>query len=153
MAEVVIQQSGGGRRLDAGPTSTLVTVPGAATDGRLGVVEMRIEGGWAGPPDHVHHRIDHVWWVVDGELDVTVDGVRHRVSSGDCVFVPAGVAHGFSTGDTSGARLLQVDTPQSLDGYFDELADAFPAGSTPDPATIGSIMRRHDTHPVSGGQA
>lgn len=48
-----------GLALRIGPTTTVVKVPGQATEERFGAVEMRLEGGWAGPPPHV--VVDHLW--------------------------------------------------------------------------------------------
>lgn len=152
MGEPVRQGPGEGERLVAGPTTTFIKVPGAATGGRLSAVEMHLDGGWDGPPPHVHDRIDHLWWVLDGEVTLRIGDETYHATAGSCVFVPAGVAHGFSPEDEAGAVLLQVDTPDALDGYFADLASAFPSAAPPDPNVIGTIMQRHDTHPVDDRQ-
>lgn len=152
MGEPVSQGPGEGKRLVAGPTTTLVKVPGATTDGRLSAVEMHLDGGWEGPPPHRHERIDHLWWVLDGEVAFQIGDTTNRATAGTCVFVPAGATHGFSTAGGAGAVVLQVDTPEALDGYFADLAAAFPNATPPVPAVVGEIMHRHDTHPVNGRQ-
>lgn len=148
MGRIVEMGPGEGERLVAGPTTSFVKVPGDATGGRLSAVEMHLDGGWDGPPPHVHDRIDHLWWVVDGEVTFRVGDSAERATAGTCIFVPAGTAHGFSTAGGDGAVVLQVDSPEALDGYFAELAAAFPDAAPPDPSRVGEIMRRHDTHPV-----
>lgn len=148
MNEHVIERPGGGERLTAGPTATVVKVPGAATDGRLSAVEMHLGGGWDGPPPHVHGSVDHLWWVLDGRVRLRVGDEVHDLGAGACAFVPAGVPHGFSTVGSDGAVVLQVDTPRALDGYFRELAAVFPDAAPPDPAAVGAVMGRHDTHPL-----
>ena len=139
---------GEGEALHAGPTSSIVRVPGAATDQRLSVVEMTVQADWPGPPPHVHERIDHVWFVLDGEIQLTVDDGTATYGPGSCVFVPAGTSHGFGTSPHSAATMLQIDTPEALDAYFRELATTFPPGAPVDPAQVGDVMRRHDTFPV-----
>lgn len=148
-SSAIVRQPGEGEALRAGPTVSVVKVAGSSTDDRLGVVEMHLDAGWDGPPAHVHARVDHLWYVLAGEVLLTVDRHRDRYTQGACLFVPAGVPHGFGTGATSTAVMLQVDTPRSLDGYFRELVEAFPPGVPVDPARIAEIMRRHDTRPVS----
>lgn len=148
MSEPMIKRPGEGEQLDAGPTTTVVKVSGAATGGRLGFVEMRIDAGWAGPPPHVHRRVCHVWYVLEGALQLTIGEETGLHGAGTSVFVPAGTPHGFGTPEGRPAVLLQVDTPMALDGYFRELTDAFPPGRPVDPDLVGEIMRRHDTIPV-----
>lgn len=138
-------------RLEAGPTTTIVKVPGSQTGGRLSAVEMHLDGGWKGPPLHVHAVVEHTWYVLDGAVTLTVGDETTSFSRGDCLHVPAGTAHGFSTADTDGAVVLEVDSPKALDGYFRDLAASLVPGQPPDPADVGEIMHRHDTTPVGLG--
>lgn len=148
-SSAIVRQPGEGEILRAGPTVSVVKVAGTSNGDRLGAVEMHLEAGWDGPPAHVHEQVDHLWYVLAGEVQLTIDDRRDRYAEGSCLFVPAGTPHAFGTSDTSQAVMLQVDTPRSLDGYFRELVEAFPPGVAPDPARIAAIMRRHDTRPVS----
>jgi mannose-6-phosphate isomerase-like protein (cupin superfamily) len=136
-----------GERLDIGPTVTLVKVPGTGTGQRFGVVQMRIPGGFAGPPPHLHGSVDHLWVVQEGELDLTVDGRAVRARAGDLGLVPAGTSHTFSTALTGPALLLEVDLGRALDGYLRDLRDALGAGVV-DPVAVAAVMRSHDTVPV-----
>jgi mannose-6-phosphate isomerase-like protein (cupin superfamily) len=145
---VIVRDAGEGETLLIGPTKTVVKVSEEATDGRLSVVEMHLPANWEGPPAHVHERVEHVWYVLSGEVRLQLDEVSRRYRSGACVYVPAGTPHTFNTDDCPEAILLEVDTPQALDGYFRELVEAFPPGQAVDPAEVGEIMKRHDTHPV-----
>lgn len=135
--------------ISAGPTVNRIHVPGAATGGTLSLVEMQIAAGFGGPPPHVHDVLAHTWWVLDGEVDLTIGTATSRHGAGEALWVPAGTPHGFSTATTDGVRLLQVDTPRALDGYFRDLAAAFPPGTAVDPAVVGEIMTLHDTRPVA----
>lgn len=138
--------------IPAGPAVTLVRVPGDATGARTSAVEMRIDAGWEGPPPHVHDVVDHLWYVLEGEVTVALgDEPPRTCGRGACAFVPVGVPHTFSTSGTDGVTMLQVDTGQPLDGYFRDLAAAFPPGHPVDRTKVGEIMRRHDTRPVSPG--
>lgn len=147
MKKPIVREPGEGERLEAGPTAAVVKVAGAAAGDRLGVVEMRIEAGWPGPPPHSHGEIDHVWYVLEGIAVLQVGTERRPYRVGSCAYVPAGVVHGFGTAGKD-AVLLQVDTPRSMDGYFRDLARAFPPGTAVDPSIVAGIMSRHDTHPV-----
>ena len=149
MTESILRRPDSGERLDAGPTSSVVKIGGDATGGRLSAVVIEVAADWEGPPPHVHARVDHLWWAIDGRLLLTVDGTRSSVEPGSCAFVPAGTPHSFASGPDSAATFLQVDSPMALDGYFRDLAGSIPAAGRPDPLLIGEIMQRHDTSPTS----
>ena len=152
MAQPLISNPGEGEVMHAGPTETIVRVPGSASDGRLGAVELHLPAGWEGPPAHTHERVEHLWYVIDGDVVLTVGDVRATHSAGACIYVPAGVPHAFSTDGAGPAVVLQVDTPESLDDYFRELVLAFPPGRPVDPVQVADIMRRHDTRPLMEGR-
>lgn len=135
-----------GERVVAGPTSSEILLPGSVTDGQLSVVLMTLPSGWGGPPPHTHRQVAHVWYVLSGQVRLTLDDDEAIYDVGDCVFVPAGTPHAF--GPATDAQLLQVDSPVALDDYFRDLAATFGGGRTPDPSAIGEVMRRHDTFPV-----
>lgn len=55
---------------------------------------------------HVHESYEELYYVVDGEAEVTVGDERIRVSKGDIVYVPPGVAHTVEA--ISELRLISV---------------------------------------------
>ena len=59
---------------------------------------------------HVHHSDDEAWHVLEGELRFRYADRSETVGAGTTVFVPAGVAHTYSSG--TGARYLIVLTPR-----------------------------------------
>ncbi len=144
----LVLRASSGEALAIGPTRTVVRVAGASTSDRLSVVEMHLPGGWDGPPVHVHEVVDHVWYVVAGQVEVLIDGQRTRARAGDVTLVPQRVAHTFSTLDSGPATLLEVDSGRALDGYFRDLSRVLGTGVV-DPAAVGAVMRRHDTRPVA----
>lgn len=144
----VVLEAGAGERILAGPSVNRVLVGGDDTGGRLSAIEMEIGSGFGGPPPHVHGELDHVWYVLAGQVRLTVGDVVGEFTEGACLFVPAGVAHAFANPFDVATRILEVDSPRALDGYFRDLAAAFPPGTPVDPAAVGRIMARHDTRPV-----
>jgi mannose-6-phosphate isomerase-like protein (cupin superfamily) len=59
---------------------------------------------------HVHHSDDEAWHVLEGELIFRYRDRTETVGAGTTVFVPAGVAHTYTSGVN--ARYLIVLTPQ-----------------------------------------
>jgi quercetin dioxygenase-like cupin family protein len=85
---------------------------------------------------HVHHSDDEAWHVLEGQLTFRYADRTETVGAGQTVFVPAGVAHTYSSGE--GARYLIVLAPR-LAGLIAALqADR-------DPAHQQEIYRRFDS--------
>lgn len=149
MRRAIIRTAGQGQLLPIGPTRNWIKLSAGESGGRLGAVEMELGAGFPGPPPHHHLEIDHLWYVVAGRVDILIDGERSSLAPGDFAFVPRGIAHAFANLGTEPSRLLEVDTPRTLDAYFTELATAFPPDAPVDPAVVGDIQRRHDTIPLT----
>jgi quercetin dioxygenase-like cupin family protein len=59
---------------------------------------------------HEHfHPQEEVWEVIEGELEVTIDGVPHVARAGTAAIVPAGVRH--SAKALTDGRAIVVDFP------------------------------------------
>jgi len=85
---------------------------------------------------HVHHSDDEAWHVLEGKLTFRYADRTEEAGAGTTVFVPAGVAHTYTT--SADARYLIVLTP-TLRGLIAALqADR-------DPAHQQDIYRRFDS--------
>jgi mannose-6-phosphate isomerase-like protein (cupin superfamily) len=59
---------------------------------------------------HVHHHDEEeVWHVLEGELEVSLSGVTHRLEPGQAAVVPAGEPH--SVRAVRASRVIVVDHP------------------------------------------
>ena len=60
-----------------------------------------------GPPPHVHHREDEVFYVLEGEFTFTVAGRMIRATAGQTLYGKRDVPHTFkNTGDKAGRMLV-----------------------------------------------
>ena len=57
-------------------------------------------------PCHRHPAIEHEQVVLSGEMVLALDGREHVVRAGDCVFIPAGVAHWYENRGDAPVRFL-----------------------------------------------
>ena len=73
----------------------------------------------AGPPPHTHPW-EEVYVVLDGELEVFVDGESHRLSPGGVAHVPAGVSHAYR--NVTEARFLTIVTQATPAQFFEQVA-------------------------------
>ena len=76
----------------------------------------------AGPPMHIHTREDQTFYVLAGEIEVTVGGERDILRAGDSVFLPRGIPHRLENLTSQSAELLLIIHPPGLERYFQELA-------------------------------
>ncbi|MEK7541721.1 MAG: N-acetylneuraminate synthase family protein [Patescibacteria group bacterium] len=75
---------------------------------------VQLPGQWN--PEHFHKRKDETFHVLDGTLEVQVNGRRKQLEAGDTFWVPRGVVHGFGT--TTGAIFEEVSTTNHADDSF-----------------------------------
>jgi mannose-6-phosphate isomerase-like protein (cupin superfamily) len=68
---------------------------------------------------HYHKRSTELYYVLDGEGVVLLDGVEHAVRKGSLVHIPPGVVHGAK----GRMRVLVVGIPDIADDDYFEVAD------------------------------
>ena len=95
------------------------------------------EGG--GIPPHVHSLEDELFEIVEGELELTLDGAVSTLTKGDLVLLPRGIPHGFTAiRDTT----IWVSLfPGGGEKMFVELAELPPG--PPDRENIARICARY----------
>jgi oxalate decarboxylase/phosphoglucose isomerase-like protein (cupin superfamily) len=75
-------------------------------------------------PVHIHPTQDEFILVLDGELDLKLDGVWSKAKVGDLVRMPRGVPHGyFNKSDAPARALFWVSPAGRLEALFDALHD------------------------------
>lgn len=63
-----------------------------------------------------HHSQEEVWHVIEGELELVVDGVTSVVRAGDAAVVPADVAHSARADGRCRAIVVDYPTRESVGG-------------------------------------
>jgi quercetin dioxygenase-like cupin family protein len=95
-----------------------------------------------GPPTHVHQREDEAFWVLEGELEVTVGELAFTVPAGGYIHLPRGIPHRFLNAGSTPARFLTLLVPAGIEGFFRDVGVPYVKGGDPpleDPAHIASI--------------
>ncbi len=73
-------------------------------------------------PVHIHPNQDEFILVLDGELDLKLDGIWSKATAGDLVRMPRGVPHGyFNKSDAPARALFWVSPAGRLEALFDRL--------------------------------
>jgi quercetin dioxygenase-like cupin family protein len=113
-SEALVSAAGEGERLVTG--SRVVWLK--AVEPNLCFAEWALDGPFEGPPVHHHDRQVDLFYVLDGELELTVDDRVVTAEPGTLAWVPRGVRHTFAHAAGTG-RVLNVHAPEG--GFADVL--------------------------------
>jgi quercetin dioxygenase-like cupin family protein/ketosteroid isomerase-like protein len=107
--EAVISGPGEGERLVSGNRTLLLKGP--LVD--LCFAEFTIEGQFDGPGLHRHDAEVDSFYVLEGELELTVEDSIRPAVPGTLAAVPRGVRHAFAHRVSGGVRFLNVHAPDA----------------------------------------
>ncbi len=114
---------------------------GALDDGDLSLMERTLLPGGRRPPAHRHTNCSEAYFVLDGTVEVEVEGTCHTLGPEDFVLVPRGKAHTFGNPAADPARLLVLHAP-AMDAYFAELHALWQQGEAPSVENERELMAR-----------
>ena len=117
-------------------------VTGKQTNGAFTVVDQIIQSQ-GGPPPHVHHREDEVFYVLDGKFSFLCGEREHVFEAGGFVYVPKGTLHTFKNIGQQPGRLLVTISPAGLEEFFYSIGTpAVDVNNPPafDPTVIEKLM-------------
>jgi mannose-6-phosphate isomerase-like protein (cupin superfamily) len=77
----------------------------------LSVFEFTIVGPFDGPEPHTHDDETDSFYVLEGVLDLYLDGTWTQGGPGTFVSAPPGVEHGFTKRDAGTVRFLNIHAP------------------------------------------
>lgn len=91
----------------------------------------------SGIPPHVHTKEDEIFRVLQGEVEVMVDGKATILKAGDMAFAPKNIPHAWKVVGDQNAKMWVSAFPSGMEHMFHEL-DALPPGP-PDLQKVGAI--------------
>jgi uncharacterized cupin superfamily protein len=62
----------------------------------------------------VEHIGEEIGYLIEGEINIFVDGKRYSLKQGDLLFFSSSLPHGYHNTSDKVARILWVNTPPSL---------------------------------------
>ncbi|TDS16717.1 cupin domain [Maribacter caenipelagi] len=93
-----------------------------------------------GIPPHVHTKEDEIFRVVEGEVEITIDGESTVLKAGDIAFAPKGFPHAWKVVGTEKAKMITSALPAGIELMFQELSE-LPAGP-PDFEKVAKICAK-----------
>lgn len=126
-----------------------VLADGEATGGAYSVMEQWMRKG-SGPPVLHVHSIDEWFYILDGELEMTVGDRTVAAKGGDSVYIPRGTPHRFTV-TSEVCRALNGYAPAGFERVITGLAkpaerrELPPPMDPPDAATAAKIFNNYWT--------
>jgi len=97
----------------------------------------------SGPPPHIHHRVDEVYCLLEGELEV-LNGERTFTANAGSVFhIAKGTLHAWRNATTKPARTLLFIAPAGFEGFFEEAGVSGSDLSSPPPPPTPEDFQRY----------
>ena len=132
---------GEGDQMHALGLSAIEKIRSADTAGVCYAFEVISPAGFGIPP-HVHSHEDEVLYVIEGELEVFIEGETLRAGAGSVLNFTRGMAHGFQGVGTPISRALHVVTPgASFEQFMHELV-SLPPGP-PDIPQLAALFGKY----------
>jgi mannose-6-phosphate isomerase-like protein (cupin superfamily) len=94
-----------------------VLLDGAGSDGRAAIVRHELPAGLA-TPLHAQPGDDEGFVVLEGEIELWVEGELRRAAAGDAIWVPRGTRHAFRVVSREGAHVISFGSPAGHDRFF-----------------------------------
>ena len=145
MTQVSMVAPDGGEAIQLGPIQMRILEDGRTTGHRLGVGEITIPPGTAGPPQHRHAEHDEGFYVVSGTARFTVADTSYDAAAGTLVMVPPGAPHTFANPGEVPVVLLNTFTPDLYVRYFRDLRQMIADGQPLTPESTERAMSRYAT--------
>jgi len=127
----VVLLPGEGRSYGMGGMHAVFKADGHETLSRYNVSEWWLEPHTQGPSPHSHDE-DDVFYVIEGTMDIYVEGEWTAAPRGSFVLVPGGVKHAFKNSSDERAGALNIGAPGGFETRMPELVayfDEYPPGA------------------------
>jgi quercetin dioxygenase-like cupin family protein len=108
-SDAIVRLPGEGERLARG--NRVADVKAALP--QLAVLEFELDGEFEGPDVHTHDNHTDSFYVLEGEVEFTVEGTTITAGPRSFVAAPPGVEHTFGKPGTGRARFLNVHAPDA----------------------------------------
>jgi len=112
------------------------------TDGAYFVMEGVVPPN-GGPPPHIHHSQIETFYVVEGQLEITLGDQVYEAKAGDFVHVSKGTPHAFFNRSQTSAKVILTFVPAGdIQQFFEEAFErATDRQASPPPITDAFIQR------------
>ena len=144
--KAIVFEAGEGKLLSARGSTMSFKATRASTNGAFSFMERTLPPRGRKPPPHIHTNCEEAFYVLEGEIEFSLDEDTVIGRPGSFVHVPGGVSHTFGNAAQAPSRLLIIHAP-AMDTYFEELQALWSAQTPPSPEEERALMKRHGMEP------
>jgi mannose-6-phosphate isomerase-like protein (cupin superfamily) len=98
----------------------------------------------SGPPPHIHHREDEMFYVLEGTGEFIQDGRKVTAEPGAVVYLEKDLPHTFKSVGAVPLRMIVVTAPSRFAAFTAEAGEpitAIPSGREVTPAAVEKLLR------------
>ena len=103
------------------------------TAGKYSLMDLMVPSGDNGPPLH-RHDYEEMFYLIEGQITLTVRGETVTLKAGDAVNIPANAPHYFRNTSGAPARFLLMTIGTGLENFFKDIGTRVATRNTPAPA-------------------
>ncbi len=146
----IFRSQGEGHRVP-GPEGNTLKATGKETGGSIGFFEATSEPGF-GPPPHIHHSADELFYVLEGAFEFRLGEQLFRADPGAFVFIPRGTVHAPLCLGPAPGRIVAAFVPGGQEQSFEEFSRlAASHNGEPPPEELARIARKYDSEFIVPG--
>ncbi len=112
----------------------IIHAGGKETDGKYCMIELYATKDGS-PPWHVHHREDEGFYVIEGELTISVGDKTYKAKAGDYLIAPKDIPHTYTVDSPGFARILIICTPAGFEDCVRSMSTPVSSLVPPDPGS------------------
>ena len=125
-AKPMIVPAGEGRTYEMGRMRAVFKADRDETAGRYSISEWWLEPRTRGPGVHSHDD-DHIYYVIEGSLNLSLDGRWSVLDKGGYALIPGGTPHDFENRGDVRTGFITLNTPGGFEERMPGIAEALGA--------------------------
>ena len=112
-----------GRPYEMGRMRAVFKADQEETAGRYSISEWWLDPNTRGPGAHAHAD-DHIYYVIEGALDLMIDGHWSVLERGGYAIIPGGTSHDFANRSATKTGFISLNTPAGFEARMPAIAAA-----------------------------
>lgn len=116
----IAQSAGQGKRMSITGDPFICKAVGKDTANGWALFEATVLPGSV-VPDHKHEGFDEAFYILEGEIEMSVEGEKMIASSGYFINIRRGTVHGYQNTRSEAARYLTWTHPAGIEHFYEEI--------------------------------